>query len=66
MCVVDLLCAVNGGIKLAKEETKMVTELTDKFYEEMRKIEPNFRTTDREAMLITSAITLAVRDRLNL
>lgn len=50
---------------MAKVETKETTRLTDKFYEEMRKVVPNFKTNDREHMLIVSAISLVVKEKLN-
>lgn len=51
---------------MAKEETVKTSLMIDKFYEEMRKVAPNFKTSDREHMLIVSAISFVVKESLNL
>lgn len=50
---------------MSLQETKKTTRLTDKFYEEMRKVVSNFKTNDREHMLIVSAISFVVKENLN-
>ena len=37
--------------------------LTEKYYDEMRKSIPNFTTTDKEHLLVTSAISFVLKEK---
>lgn len=47
---------------MASQETIQITQMIDKFYEEMREVVPNFKTNAREHMLIVAAISLALKE----